>query len=131
MAKKMNVRVKALWIEHLLSDWYDQNFDYDDQGLIPLRTENDKWSPFGVLCNIHAQTFPQVAMDQLEKTVYLEHECLLPHNVAVWAGVKDRGCSVDLDGSFLFDGKRYTNIEDMFMDGIPFFVIADAIAEKL
>ncbi|MDE1971413.1 MAG: hypothetical protein KGI50_07610 [Patescibacteria group bacterium] len=130
MAKKMNPFVKKLWVEHLLSDWYVQNFQIDDQNGIPLRTEDDKWSPFGVLCNIHAQTFPDAAQQETEKTSYQDYEYLIPRHVATWAGLKDRGTCLKFDTPISFDGNKYENLEDMFMDGVPFFMIADVIEEK-
>lgn len=138
----MNVAIKKLWAEHLRSDWYTQNFDVDDQGGIPLRTEDDKWSPFGVLCNIHAQMFPDVASEEFDKTSYLDYEYLIPRNVAIWAGLvapaKDAfyNTRVHIKGFQIVDGYHeevvtYRSVEEMAMKGIPFFIIADAIETYL
>lgn len=136
----MNVAIKKLWAEHLRSDWYTQNFIVDDQGGIPLRTLDDKWSPFGVLCNIHAQMFPDVALEEFDATTYMDYEYLIPERVAVWAGLKKVGqfynTSIPIKGFAIMDDYfgdiiNYRSIEDMFMDGIPFFMIADAIETYL
>lgn len=127
----MNPYVKSLWVEHLSSDWYVQNFQIDDQGGIPLRTEDDRWSPFGVLCNIHAQTFPEAAIYEFDKKTYQEYEYFVPHGVAIWAGIQERQTGIYFDSPVSFDGKNYQTVEQMFLDGVPFFMIADIIQEKL
>jgi hypothetical protein len=129
---KMNPTIKQLWCEHLRSDWYDQNFQRDSGGYIPLRTEDNKWNAFGVLCNIHAQTFPDVAVDETRIDEYLEYEYIIPNDVAAWAGLKSHGVDakyksvLPIKETEIF-GFFYNSIESLFLNGIPFFMIADII----
>lgn len=136
----MNIAIKKLWAEHLRSDWYDQNFEVDDQGGIPLRTVDDKWSPFGVLCNIHAQTFPEIADQEFDKKRYMDYEYMIPHQVALWVGLVNNGpydsririkpfTVVNPDGPR--DTVTYHTIEEMAIAGVPFFMIADVIEVSL
>lgn len=137
----MNIAIKKLWAEHLRSDWYDQNFQVDDQGGIPLRTDDDKWSAFGVLCNIHAQTFPEVSEHEYYKKRYMGYEYMIPRHVAIWAGLIKMSDSYDSrvrikpftvvspDGPS--DTVTYHTIEEMALAGVPFFMIADVIEVSL
>lgn len=129
----MNSKIKSLWASHLRSDMYVQNFETDEP--IPLRTNDNKWSPFGVLCNLHAQEFPLVAEQEVEVTSYLDYEYLIPREVAVWAGLISPGknskyeTSIPINKVEIF-GKMYHSIEEMFMNSLPFFMIADIIESR-
>lgn len=131
----MNPRIKALWVEHLRSNWYSQNFKPDEDGSIPLRTSNDRWSPFGVLCNIYAQEFPDLVCDQVNKEEFFGYEFFIPRIVAQWAGLKPHEQTYSACMNFakpvrLNINDIYYSVEDMFVDGVPFYIIADAIEEK-
>lgn len=136
----MNIAIKKLWAEHLRSDWYDQNFTVDSEGGIPLRTIDNKWSPFGVLCNIHAQTFPDVASEEFDPASYLDYEYLIPSQVAIWAGLAKPGefynTSIPIrfkiyNGKSGYHSEIYNSVEEMALKGLPFFMIADIIETLL
>lgn len=134
--KKMNRAVKKLWADHLRSDAYTQNFEFDESaGGIPLRTEDDTWSAFGVLCNIHAQTFPSVAKYELSKESYLGYHYFLPHEVSTWAGLKPTDdqfdCYIKFKSTVTIQNEKFNSIEEMSLAKIPFYMIADIIEEKL
>lgn len=135
MSKKMNRHIKSVWAKHLRSDEYVQNFDVDPiGGGIPLRTSDNTWSVFGVLCNIHAQCFPEIAKDQKDATSYLGYYFFLPHEVSVWAGLKTCptfNVFIEFEEPVVIFGERYNSVEDLSLAGIPFFMIADIIEEKL
>lgn len=132
---KMNQSVKKLWVEHLRSDWYEQNFEVDPTGGIQLRTTDNKWSVFGILCNIHAQTFPDVAIQQDDSDVYMDYCYVIPYEVSLWAGMRkivgDYNCRIDFDQPVTIQGETFYDLESMSLAGIPFYMIADIIEEKL
>ena len=119
----MKNSVKALWVEHLKSEWYEQNLTDEEP---PLRTLDNRWSVFGVLCNIHAQQFPAVAETQESETSYLGLEYTLPHQVALWAGLKER-LSVPFEKEVSLFGRKFRTLQGMSDANIPFFIMADMI----
>lgn len=80
--KKMNPKVKKLWVAALLSGDYKQ-------GTGQLRDEDNNFCCLGVLCNIHAQLHPEFAAKQMYQTEYGHQENLLPSIVQEWSGVDD------------------------------------------
>jgi hypothetical protein len=124
----MNKKIKELWIEHLKSDWYEQNL-IDDE--VPLRTSDNRWSAFGILCNIHAQEHPDVASLQPSETHYCDRMYVIPHHVAIWAGLTHRNDVYNSDIFFpkpihLF-GKTFFSVIEMQDAHVPNFMIADMI----
>lgn len=132
---KMNKTIKKLWAEHLRSDWYDQNFDVDSIGGIQLRTVGNKWSVFGVLCNIHAQKFPDVAIQQDVPDVYMDYCYVIPYEVSLWAGLRKvtgvYNCYIDFEQPVTIQGETFYDLESMSLAGIPFYMMADIIEEKI
>lgn len=49
--------------------------------------KGDKFCCLGVLCNIHAQEHPEIAVQQKRKQHYLNEDAILPHPVQEWAGL--------------------------------------------
>ena len=74
----MNKRIKKLWIKALRSGEYRQRFGQ-------LRTLNNGFCVFGVLCNLHALEHPEIAATQRNKTSYLGCREYLPGEVEDWA----------------------------------------------
>lgn len=90
--KRMNPRVKALWIEALLSRKYKQ-------GKGKLRRPSGEFCCLGVLCNLHAIEHPEFAAKQTDPTRYDDCLTYLPDVVSLWAGLEtDRGSYVDQEG---------------------------------
>lgn len=113
------------WVDALKSDAYDQNFDHEEW--CPLRTEDNKFSALGVLCNIHAMNFPEHAKTEMDPTEYMGCSYVLPYSVRRLAGIDTVG---SFNRPFRFDGKIFNSVEDMDKAGIPFLIIADAIKER-
>lgn len=118
----MNENIQK-WIDALRSDLYDQNFNGSDQ---PLRTDDNKFSAIGVLCNVHALEFPEIAQTQFHPTEYLECEYFIPKKVREWIGI-DGNISFDFKRYFSFEGRVYRSVDEMSRAMIPFYIIADAI----
>lgn len=113
---KMNPRVKKLWVEALRSGAYEQGRFY-------LRSNDDKFCPLGVLCNLHAIEHPEIAAGNRVKTLYMGKETSLPPAVEHWAGVSTNTCIVinDLKLAIYAHNDR----------GTTFAKLAKAIEEQL
>jgi hypothetical protein len=79
-APKMNPKVKAMWIKALRSGEYKQ-------GKGQLRSVENNFCCLGVLCNIHAQTYPTYAKTQKSVSVYDGAVNIPSDNVLYWAGL--------------------------------------------
>lgn len=82
----MSPRIAQHWITHLRSGWYEEK---DPKvGVYLMRDTSDRFSPFGVLCNIYAQHHPEVAMHEKHKHFFLGVQMYLPRRVLDWADMK-------------------------------------------
>lgn len=135
MSYRMDPNIKKMWVDALRSNDYLQNFTYFDVGGgIQLRTKGNRFSVFGVLCNLHAQCHPEIASKELDPESYCGYQYFLPHEVSVWAMLKvtDRyDASVKLSSPVTLFGIKFNSIEELSLKGIPFHMIADVIEEKL
>ena len=77
--KRMNPRVKKLWVAALRSGQYRQ-------GRHQLRTGNNCFCVLGVLCNLHARAHPEIAAAQKDRTGYMGLYRSLSTAVEVWSG---------------------------------------------
>lgn len=88
MPKRMNKKVKELWVKALRSGDYKQ-------GTGTLRDQNNNFCCLGVLCNIHAQENPrsklikQSGMDGKAHTYGVE-TAIPPEAVQRWAGIYEK-----------------------------------------
>lgn len=117
-----------LWCDHLRSEWYVQNFKQDEDGFIQMRTNDNKWSAFGILCNVHAQKNPEFAAMQSDIQEYCDMMYLIPFQVQSWIGIDN--CIAKYPKPFSLAGKVYESVDDMINDNIPNFMIADAIEAR-
>lgn len=78
MAKKLKPEVKKRWLQALRSGKIKQA-----QG--QLRTKDDAMCCLGVLCNLHAESHPEIAARQKLKEEYMGHHGLPPDLVLQWA----------------------------------------------
>lgn len=115
MAKKMNPEVKAKWVVALRSGEYKQ-------GQRKLRV-GDAFCCLGVLCNLHAQSHPEIAARQHDTYSYMGHLSLTPIPVENWAGL-DVDVDVEINGVL---APLYSHNDD----GRTFAEIADAIESQL
>lgn len=111
----MDKQIKKLWVDALRSGEYRQ-------ARYRLRTRQNGFCCLGVLCNIHAQHFPETAAKN-PQGLYFGEEGILPSIVTRWARldhitVQYRGESHSL--ADLNDNKR-----------LNFNQIADIIEEQL
>ena len=108
----MNKTVKALWVAALRSGKYQQ-------GQYRLRSPTDKFCCLGVLCNLHAQAHPEIAIMNDDALVYCGEGCILPSVVREWA---------DLEANPWVGTSTLARMNDI---GTPFEKIAEVIEEYL
>jgi hypothetical protein len=77
----MKKRVKTKWLKALRSGDYPRTTGQ-------LRDENG-FCCLGVLCNIHAQEHPELAVKETSKFSYMDASGHLPPAVVEWAGLRD------------------------------------------
>ena len=75
---KLDPAVKALWVAALRSGDYKQGKD-------ALRPTEDTFCCFGVLCNLHAMAYPEVAKYETDFPSYLHNDLSPPGEVMLWA----------------------------------------------
>lgn len=76
----MNRDIKDKWVAALRSGEYEQ-------GKGRLR-EGDKFCCLGVLCDIYAQTHPDILVLRKNKGYYMGQDSYLPNSVMGWAELK-------------------------------------------
>jgi hypothetical protein len=114
----MNPHIKSKWVAALRSGQYKQ-------GSGRLRDKKNRFCCLGVLCNLHAQAFPEFAAGELNPLRYAGYEGCIPPIVMKWADIEDnRGGWVVIDGS----RRALTGHMDA---GRTFAEIADAIEAQL
>lgn len=111
---KMNPEVKEKWLEALRSGEYKQGRTMLKQGQSP---DNLKYCCIGVLCELAAK---DGVIDNSVKSSFdpiysfNEKECLIPDEVARWAGLKTLRTT---SGSTLYQlndfGKSFSDISDV------------------
>lgn len=124
--RTMDPRVRDLWIAGLRSGRYPQGYDR-------LRSSDDRYTAFGVLCDI-ATKLKKVAWDRLGDEWFIaplevpatgSH---LPRPVREWAGIKGAHPAQDVPlwlGTGLHPMWRLSDIYRL-----PFNVIADLLADQ-
>ena len=107
----MNTRITKQWIAALKSGDYKQGYQR-------LRTR-DTFCCLGVLCNLHAQAHPEIAMKESSSAYYLGQDELLPQEVLTWAEM----CYGNLGGSNLIlmqmndiERKNFVEIADFIKE---------------
>ena len=113
----MNPEVKAKWVAALRSGEYKQT-----EGQL---RDGNKFCCLGVLCNLHAQTFPSVAAKEKAVESYRGSTGALPKTVRRWAGLKS-----DI-GAFLAEDGFMSSLAELNDDGTSFKKLAKIIEAKL
>lgn len=90
------------------------------QGKGRLR-KGDKFCCLGVLCNLHAQEYPEIAATQKHKSVYLGEKGVLPEEVRDWAGMNS-------DDGYITYGNDLVGMNDL--EGKSFAEIAKVIRKE-
>ena len=75
----MDKKIALQWARALESGEYKQA-----QGSL---REGDSFCCLGVLCNLHAQAHPEIAMNEHLPNMYMDHDMDLPSEVVHWAGM--------------------------------------------
>ena len=108
----MKKEIADLWANALESGEYKQT---DGQ----LR-HGDKFCCLGVLCNLHAQTHPEIASKQKDDS-YMKQDEFLPKTVMKWAGIKTD------DGDYSCYSETLVGLNDA---GVKFQEIAQIIRDN-
>jgi hypothetical protein len=111
----MNKTVKNQWIAALKSGEYKQA-----KGHLRYR---DSFCCLGVLCNLHAQSHPEIAARQTKAGQYMGNSKVLPVEVMDWAGLDSES------GGYLRNGKS-TSLVIQNDSGLSFPEIAKIIDEE-
>jgi hypothetical protein len=123
MTKKMNPRIKKMWVKALRSGAYKQ-------GKGRLRNNNE-FCCLGVLCNLHAQAHPKIAAKQTDPGLYMGAQAFTPDAVVKWAKLPHYNPRVRLaNGDFI----SLSRLNDGNVPGIrrrTFEELADLIEEHL
>ena len=117
MNTKMNPQIKSLWVAALRSGDYVQG-----QGR--LRTDDNKFCCFGVLCNLHAQAHPEIASTQSDPRYYMGNDAMPVSDVRNWAGLP-----VTYNRVRINDG--YFTLSHHNDKGATFLEIANAIEAQM
>ena len=108
----MKKEIMEKWVQALESGDYSQC-----RGT--LRKANKKKSKYGfcclgVLCNIHAQEYPEIAAKETDPTEYLGQTAYLPPEVMQWADIQSCDGYIDSLGTELAvmndDGKSFKHL---------------------
>ena len=113
----MNPQIKSLWVAALRSGEYVQ-------GIGQLRTDDNKFCCFGVLCNLHAQAHPKIASTQSDQKYYMGNEAMPVFDVKKWAGLPVTHERVRIN-------ERYFTLSIHNDKGATFLQIADAIEAQM
>lgn len=121
----MNPKIKKLWIEALRSGKYRQV-----DGELRGKTKSGKtgFCCLGVLCNLHAQAHPEIAMNEFDPSRYLGAVAVLPTAVQRWADLDESGT---LPTTVEFNGADYDTLYELNDDGMKFGKIANVIDQLL
>lgn len=104
----MNIEIKAKWVAALRSGDYQQGHDQ-------LRTPENTFCCFGVLCDLHSK---ETGTEWQEGYMYMLNVGILPQPVANWADMK-----------YFFQEDKLMEMNDENLD--TFEVIADYIEDSL
>ena len=113
----MKPQIKKLWVAALRSGDYIQT---DNQ----LRTHDNKFCCFGVLCNLHAIAHPKIAKKQTDNQSYMGAVGLPGRSVLAWAGLHSVEELVSINDEWWSLYRHNDN-------GATFLQIADAIEFQL
>lgn len=123
----MKKRVKTKWLKALRSGDYPRTTGQ-------LRDENG-FCCLGVLCNIHAQEHPELAVKETSKFSYMDAFGHLPPAVVEWAGLmevaseKDAAEPTDINVTYRGQATTLVNLNDT--DRLSFKQIANVIERCL
>ena len=78
MVRKLKPEIKQLWLAALRSGDYKQTTGF-------LREADNSMCCLGVLCNLHAQAHPKIAVRQDDPTLYMGNIAIPPDEVLKWA----------------------------------------------
>jgi hypothetical protein len=106
----MKKAIADKWVKALRSGDYKQSTGR-------LRSSDDKFCCLGVLCNIHAQTYPKHAAAQEDSSLYDGCSAYPPESVLNWAGLKNN------EGNF----GEINSLAEMNDQGASFREISDII----
>jgi hypothetical protein len=109
----MKRSIARKWAQALESGEYKQ-------GTGQLR-KGDKFCALGVLCNLHAQEYPEIATKEKVKSRYLGASTELPLDVMVWAGMTS-------SNGYISCGNNVVNMNDGL--GMTFKEIAKVVRKK-
>ena len=128
MKRKMNPKIKKLWLKALRSGDYKQGRGY-------LRRGNDTFCCLGVLCNIHAQQNPDSELIKLssfdrylEVHTYGGVSAIPPEEVLKWAGINRKSVTID-DHTVTMIDHLWKRNDGVFHCKHTFEEIADIIEE--
>lgn len=112
----MHKDIALKWADALLSGDYSQGSNF-------LRGQNNDFCCLGVLCNLHAQSHPEIAEKEVDPSRYLGALHYLPEQVEFWADMKsNKGSS-----SIYINGRSYSSLADANDRGVSFRDIANWI----
>lgn len=125
---KMNPKVKEKWVAALRSTAYKQ-------GRFQLRNDKNEFCCLGVLCNLHAQEHPEIAMKNHDPLKYDGEALYLSKRVCDWAGMKvdemKHGFYMHKNPPLHWKRQLHWSFITANDDGVPFRVIADYIEKNL
>lgn len=113
----MKKKIAERWVEALRSGRYKQ-------GKNALR-QDEKFCCLGVLCNLHAEDHPKIAVKELDPNVYMGDSSLLANPVRQWAGMQTEDGS--LSESIGICGLNFGSLAQANDNGVTFANIADWI----
>lgn len=112
----MNKKIKKAWVAALRSGKYKK-------GEGALRDEQNNFCCLGVLCNLHAQAHPDVAMYQNDMS-YIGCTGVLPEDVQIWADLAQH----DPEVMYKNEARSLASLNDA---GMSFKQIARIIEKQL
>lgn len=126
----MNPNIAKHWITHLRSGWYEEHVN---SFAYTLRSNDDHFSSFGVLCNIYAQTFPENVVHERHKQFFFGMQIYLPARVKEWADIHNRRLQEVASTSTEKSLYKETGFSDLFevQKALKFHGFADFLEEHV
>ena len=122
---KLKPQVKQKWVAALRSTAYKQ-------GTLQLRRRDNTFCCLGVLCNLHAQEHPEIAIKNRNPEIYDGESCFLSRRVSKWAGLDASGHAlINLEKPLRWNRREYWCLVGANDDRVPFSAIADYIDRYL
>lgn len=120
----MNKRIKKKWLKALRSGEYQQV--QNELRKIDNNGNTIGFCCLGVLCNIHAQKHPNVALGEKDPSRYLGMGGTLPTIVQDWAGLSDGE-----GGNVVYKGRAYSLVDLNDILKLSFKKIANIVEKQL